>query len=228
MRGGVRDQSERALCSELKIEHLKPNCCLETQIAGNYRARLQWGENRWYCQWSTNLCECVGVWVSGWLWVHVTVHVLNTAGWTLVWVCENVDTELLMILFMWAPFCMSCECVYTCVGMEMWFMQYVQKCGKLTQLPFLKKMAENIKQKYNKHSQLWSKNMIFYHQALRFCSLLVLGQVLLTIPLKYKTSALHKHSPWSTTIFLLCSARYWSLGATFVDFKIMEQPPVVW
>lgn len=44
--GEVMDQSEKSLCSELKIEHLKANCCLETQIAGNYEARLQWGENR--------------------------------------------------------------------------------------------------------------------------------------------------------------------------------------
>lgn len=34
-KGGVPGQSEKSLCSELKIEHLKPNCCLETQIAGN-------------------------------------------------------------------------------------------------------------------------------------------------------------------------------------------------
>lgn len=45
-RGEELGQSEKSLCSELKIEHLKPNCCLETQIAGNYGDRLQWGENR--------------------------------------------------------------------------------------------------------------------------------------------------------------------------------------
>lgn len=63
--GGVKDQSGERLCSEFKIEHLQPNCCLDTQITGNYSNRLQWGENRWYCQRSTNYSVCGGDRVSG-------------------------------------------------------------------------------------------------------------------------------------------------------------------